>query len=118
MPSDTEIEKYRYDFEIVRLTAEQVIKDFGIHAIDITFSGNPLSAYDELRNQLIPILRSLAGEDQTKLASLMYRIDIEEGQIKSLPSGKERFEKLAEIILQREFKKVLIRKFFSDNGPR
>ena len=38
----SEIEQYRYDFEIIRLTAEQVIKDFGTHGIEINFSGNGL----------------------------------------------------------------------------
>lgn len=116
MESEFKVEKYRYDYEIVRLTAEQVIKDFGTHAIEIGFSGDPLTAYEELLNQLVPVLESLYKDQPVKLSALLYRIDIEEAKWKELPSGKERFVRLAEMIVQREFKKVLIRKYFSDSG--
>ena len=53
---DQNIEKYRRDLEIIRLTAEQVIKDFQIFGFEIVFSGNEYTAYEELKTQT----RSLA----------------------------------------------------------
>ena len=116
MGDDFSLDQYRYDYEIVRSTAEQVIKDFGTHSIEIKFSGNPLTAFDELLQQLIPVLDSLSKSNPSKLSALLYRIDLEESKTRNLPSGKERFAQLALLILQREFKKVLIRKYFGEKG--
>ena len=116
MVDDISLDQYRYDYEIVRSTAEQVIKDFGTHSIEITFSGNPLTAFDELLQQLIPVLDSLAKTNPSKLSALLYRIDLEEAKTRMLPKGKDRIPQMALLILQREFKKVLIRKFFSEKG--
>lgn len=41
-------EKYRYDVEIIRGTAEQIIRDFNIDGFEIIFSGNPHNAFKEL----------------------------------------------------------------------
>ena len=116
MVDDISLDQYRYDYEIVRSTAEQVIKDFGTHSIEITFSGNPLTAFDELLQQLIPVLDSLAKTNPSKLSALLYRIDLEEAKTRNLPTGKDRIPQMALLILQREFKKVLIRKYFSEKG--
>lgn len=52
-------ELYRHDLEIVRNTAAQVIKDFGLAGIEIAFSGNPQTAYQELLQQVTPGLELL-----------------------------------------------------------
>ena len=39
--------------EIVKETAEQIMKDFGMFGVEITFSGNTSDAYNELHQQLI-----------------------------------------------------------------
>jgi hypothetical protein len=115
----TDIESYRYDFEIVRLTAEQVIRDFGTYGIEINFSGNELTAWDEMKKQLNPVLSNLFKNNRQAFQSLMYRIDISEKQLKEiLVVGKEEFgDKITEAVIRREFKKVLIRKFYSENNP-
>ena len=110
------IEKYRHDLEIIRLTSEQVIKDFQIHGHEIKFSGNEMAAYDELKNQIAPLLSELHQHQPSTFQSLLYRIDISEKKFRELlnESSKNNFsEKLAELVIQREFQKVLTRKFFS-----
>ena len=111
----SEIEQYRYDFEIIRLTAEQVIKDFGTHGIEINFSGNELTAYQELITQIKPVLLHLYQEDKSAFQSLLYRIDIHEKKFRALLNySKEEFpERLAELVVHREFQKILLRKYFS-----
>ncbi|MFM7218093.1 MAG: hypothetical protein ACKO1U_08755 [Bacteroidota bacterium] len=113
-PSDFSIDKYRHDLGIVRETAEQVIRDFHGSAVEITFSGDPFRAYDELLEQLIPAVESLYKQGGSRLSALLYRIDLEERAVRALPGGPERYRKLSELILQREFKKVLIRHYFKD----
>lgn len=110
------LEKYRYDLEIIRLTADQIIKDFEIFGHEITFSGNELMAYDELKNQIAPLLFELHQNKIHSFQSLLYRIDISEKKIRELmdDSAKDNFSSaLAEAVIQREFQKVLTRKYFS-----
>ena len=110
------VEKYRRDLEIIRLTAEQVIKDFGIFGFEIVFSGNEYTAYEELKNQLAPLLYDLYNDNLSTFQSLLYRIDINEAKWKKFlqSTSDDGFsEKLAALVIEREFQKVLTRKFFS-----
>jgi hypothetical protein len=109
-------EKYRTDFEIVRETAEQVIKDVQLSGFDLRFSGDPLSAYSELRQQLLPILQDLHKSDSSAFQALLYRIDLSESEFARLPRGADFYGQLTDKVLQREFKKVLIRRYFRDRG--
>jgi hypothetical protein len=47
----TELIKYRADLEVVRDTANQVIKDFGLSGVEISFSGFAEKAYTELQSR-------------------------------------------------------------------
>lgn len=107
-------EKYRTDLEIIRLTAEQVIKDLDVFGITVEFSGNPYTAYEELEQQLCPILSELHKKDASSFMALLYRIDLSEKEFRKLSTGPDFISQLAAAVLQREFKKVIIRKYFSD----
>ena len=116
MNQQLNIEKYRHDLEIIRLTADQIIKDFELFGREIKFSGNELTAYEELKNQIAPVLAELYQNKASTFQSLLYRIDVSEKKFRELlnESAKTDFkEALAEAIIQREFQKVLTRKFFS-----
>ena len=109
-------EKYRQDIAIIKDTAAQVVKDFGIFGIDFTFSGNALTAYEELKQQIKPVLFELFQRDKTRFQALLYRIDISEKQFRKMIGTGENEDfpaMMADAILQREFQKVLTRKFFS-----
>lgn len=113
-------EKYRHDLEVVRNTASQVIKDFDMIGVHITFSGNPETAYNELLLQVTPALAEIYKNNQTTFRALLYRIDVDEKKFKTLESslkGEVFHNKLAELVIEREFLKVLIRKLFTgQNG--
>ena len=110
-------EKYRYDLEIIRGTAEQIIRDFNIDGFEIIFSGNPHNAFEELKTQIGPVIKKQFTDDKSTFQSLLYRIDINEKDYKhalaSLTSPEVE-EKLSELIIRREFQKVITRKYFSD----
>lgn len=109
-------EKYRHDLEVIRNTSSQMIKDFGMYGVEITFSGNPDSAYRELVSQAEPALEKLFRENRNAFMSLLYRIDIPEKSMNDLMVNEKRphfFSKLSEMVVEREFLKVLIRKLFS-----
>lgn len=112
---DANIEKYRRDLEIIRLTASQVIKDFQIFGFKISFSGNEYTAYEELKKQLTPLLYNLYNENRSTFQSLLYRIDISEAQWRKFlqAPGNDFADSLASMVIEREFQKVLTRKFFS-----
>jgi len=111
---DASIERYRTDFDIVRQTADQLIKDVQVFGFEIQFSGDPYAAYAELRQQLLPILKELHKNDASSFRALLYRIDLSEREFARLSQGAEFYEELADKVLQREFKKVVIRKYFKD----
>ena len=109
-------EKYRHDLAIVRETAEQVMKDFGVMGLEIKFCGDPFRAYEELKEQISPVLFELFQRDRSRFQSLLYRIDLSESRFRKLlgESSMHHFSNdLADMILQREFQKVLTRRFFS-----
>jgi hypothetical protein len=111
----SDITHYRHDLEIVRMTAEQVKKDFSFHQMEITFSGNEQTAYAELKAQVTPLLEELFIKDRPRLMQLLYRVDVPERDWKkvlTLNAG-EQAEKLSEIILEREFMKALTKKLYS-----
>ncbi|MBK6642085.1 MAG: hypothetical protein KBH11_05680 [Bacteroidia bacterium] len=109
-------ELYRHDLEIVRNTAAQVIKDFGLAGIEIAFSGNPQTAYQELLQQVTPGLELLYKKQNKTFMMLLYRIDVEESRVKAIMNQGTTagsFPKLAELVLEREFIKVVLRKLYS-----
>ena len=114
--NQSDIVKYRHDLEVIRMTAEQLKKDFSFHNMEIIFSGNEITAYSELKAQLTPLLTKLFTQNRTKLMQLLYRIDVPERDWKkvlAIENKNKQAEKLSEIILEREFMKALTRKFYS-----
>lgn len=110
-----ELEKFKKEEEIIRLTAEQVIKDFAMFGIEISFSGITRFAYDELFEQLEIVVHELLQTDYRKLVSLLYHIDLSESALNEARQNQSTIEKtriFAEKILEGEFKKALIRKFY------
>ncbi len=108
-------EKFRTDLEIIRETAAQVIRDFSIHKVEVVFSGNELLAYTELVAQIEPALMEMYRTNRLGFQALLYQIDIPEPAFKRLlkESNSDDFaHQLAELIIQREFQKVLTRRFF------
>lgn len=113
-----ELALYKNNDEIIRETANQLIKDFSLYDENITFSGNSYSAYDELFKQVNPIVDRKINLDPTNFFAMLYTIDIDEKEVKKAlfsdsiqdPSGH-----ITDMILQRELMKVIIRKHFSNS---
>ena len=100
---------------IVQETAEQIMKDFGLFGVTITFSGNTDEAYHELHQQLIAQIAVLLDRDYSKLLSILYQVDITDKEIakaeKELPDYNH-VEIIAHQIIVRDLKKVLTRHYF------
>ena len=102
--------------DIVLDTAEQIMKDFGMFGVEITFSGNTSQAYKELHQQLINQITLLIERNYDLLLSVLYQVDITEREITKaeieLPHYNN-IEIIAHQVIVRDLKKVLLRRYFS-----
>jgi len=101
--------------EIVRETANQIIKDFGMFGVEITFSGDTLNAYDELHKQLIDQISVLVVNNYDLLLSVLYQVDITNREMvkaeQELPHYSH-IEIIAHQVIVRDLRKVLLRRYF------
>jgi len=103
--------------EIVQETAEQIMKDFGMFGVEITFSGDTSQAYNELHHQLIDQISLLLGRKSDLLFSVLYQVDITDREIakatRELPHYNQ-VEIIAHQVIVRDLKKVLLRRYFKN----
>jgi hypothetical protein len=109
--------------DLIRETAEQIIKDFAEFDLLISFSGNVHDFYHELFVQMQQHVAYLLIEKTEKFLNLLYRIDVDISDIESyqMQVPEIPFDSLVtELIIYRELKKVLMRDFFRrtrNNSP-
>ena len=112
---ENNIREFLNKAEIVRDTAQQIMKDFGMFGVVINFSSGVEDAYFELHQQLITQINNLFEKNFQKLQSVLYQIDITEKDLRQtkleLPNYTE-VEAIAHQIIVREFKKVMFRKCY------
>lgn len=101
--------------DIIRETADQIMKDFGMFGIEITFSGKVENAYMELHEQLINQISVYLEKDYSRLMAVLYQVDITEREIAKaaleLPHYND-LEVLAHQVIFRDLKKVLFRRYY------
>ena len=101
--------------DIVLATAEQIMKDFGMFGVEITYSGNSSFAYDELFQQLTIQITKLVETNYDLLLSVLYQVDISDREIakseRELPHYSH-IEIIAHQVIVRDLKKVLLRRYF------
>ena len=105
--------------EIVQETAEQIMKDFGMFGVEITFSGNTGQAYRELHQQLVDQISLLLERNYDLLVSVLYQVDITDREIAraemELPDYTH-VEIVAHQVIVRDLKKVLLRRYFKSKN--
>jgi len=105
-------EKFHEDEELIRLTIAQLKKDFGSHFPVLQFSGQKTLLFYELAVQVAQSLVDIRKKNPVLFKAILYRVDVTEKETAGIRDQKDCFL-LAEIVIQREFKKVIIRRFFS-----
>lgn len=104
--------------EIVQETAEQIMKDFGMFGVEITFSGDTSQAYYELHKQLVEQISVLLNRNYELLLSVLYQVDITDREIakatRELPEYNQ-VEIIAHQVIVRDLKKVLLRRYFKNH---
>jgi hypothetical protein len=113
------VSEYLNQEEIVLETLAQIMKDFGLFGVTITFSGDINNAYTELHKQLISQISNLLDRDYSRLLAVLYQVDISDKEIartaQELPEYNH-VEVVAHQIIVRDLKKVLTRRYFKAQG--
>jgi len=104
------------DQQIVEETARQLIKDFAEFSFEINFTGTKGTPYQELFEQVLPVIELMLKNNMEMFHAMMYRIDVNEKQIREAMqrSSSQTFpEVVTDLILRREMMKVLTKRYFS-----
>ena len=113
--NNTNLENLMDKAEIVQQTAEQIMKDFGMFGVEITFSGDTDNAYQELHQQLIDQIAGLVETNYDLLLSVLYQVDITNREIVQAEHDLPHYtniEIIAHQVIARDLKKVLLRRYF------
>jgi hypothetical protein len=116
LPSLSELSPYYNRTDLLEKVVEQIKKDFDWFNFDIIFKGSEESPYQELYNQILPLIDELLNDDYPKLMAMLYRIDLDEEFLnRKLKESKQvdTDEVITDLILKRELQKVIIREMYS-----
>jgi SPX domain protein involved in polyphosphate accumulation len=114
------ISQYFNRLDLIKDTANQIIKDFDMFGLEIKFSGNAYNAYEELFEQIEPHINKLISTNQQKFMSILYRIDLSDEQVKKAvnENNSEPFSAIvSDLIIKRELQKVVIRSHYKRDTP-
>ena len=116
LPSLSELTPYYNRTDLLEKVVEQVKKDFNWFSFQITFKGEKESPYQELYQQILPLIEELLNDDYPKLMAMLYRIDLDEEFLNRKlkeASHADTDEVIADLILKRELQKVIIREAYN-----
>lgn len=111
---ETQIEKYRHDLEFIRMAARQTEKDFDRMGYAVELPEFPTD-FKSCYWALAEFLKELCKSGDNRLEGVLYHIDVPEKVLHPVNGCKDPI-RTAEVILQRELIKVVIRKLYSTNG--
>ena len=114
MQEDFSPEKYLNDEKLLRLTINQLEKDFNELGESI-IEEIRFFEFEKLVFLLSEKLIDLKKKRSGILSQLFYRIDIPEEKINLINDGENRFfENISVLILKRELQKVVIREYYKN----
>jgi len=112
-----DIEPFKAEHEVIRLTVEQIKKDFGMFGLDIDFPLNMDMVYLDLFRELEYQISGLLASNVQKLSALLYQIDLSEKTILASWEAHPEFthsQVIAELVIYRELKKILFRSYYKN----
>jgi hypothetical protein len=96
----------------------QLAKDFQQSNFPVDFVGALKPDYRSIHEQIANELRRNEKKSEVNLMQLLYRIDINEAQLKkhlNEYNGEDQFNVIAELIIKRVLQKVVIRQYYKNN---
>ncbi|CAN5636188.1 hypothetical protein BH11BAC2_BH11BAC2_04640 [soil metagenome] len=109
---EKQLENYRHDLAFIRMMQEQTIQDFNRFGYELSFNSELPFNFDVVKQQLAQQVKSICKNESGRLQGLLYHIDIPEHFLKAGAGCADPLG-LAELILQRELIKVVMRKLYS-----
>jgi hypothetical protein len=109
---DTQLDKYRHDLAFLRAAAAQTVKDCERMGFEISIDGDKITGILHLQLQLEPYLKQWCKESSSRLAALLYQIDLPEHLIPERGACSD-IPYLSSIIIKRELIKVVMRKLYT-----
>ena len=109
------IQEYLNKEDVIFETIQQIMKDFGMFGLEITFSGDISNAYTEIHKQLTHQVDGLFNTNLSKLYAVLYQVDISNKAIENAQNKMPEYsliEVVAHQIIIRELQKVLTRRYF------
>jgi hypothetical protein len=110
-----DIEPFKNEHEVIRLTINQIKKDFGMFGLDVDFPIDMDMVYHDLFRELDYHISGLLTGNVQKLSALLYQIDLNEKTILKAWEDHPEFthaQVIAELVIYRELKKVLFRNYY------
>jgi septation ring formation regulator EzrA len=115
--STTDFKRYERSAVLLQDVVAQINKDFRLNGFEVAFSGEGETAYQELSEQLIPVIEYMLEHQTETFWNLVYSIDLNETKVKRILFAQEEVDnaigQLTDLILKRELQKVVIRHFYS-----
>ena len=111
-----EIINIKKEVDWVDETAHQLIKDFTMLDIPLSFQPSAQNQYQDLFNQAKSTIKELFETNYHVFLNLLYRIDLPQSELNVLinnTSGTDLFDQITELVLRREFMKVVTRHLYS-----
>lgn len=110
--NDLQIKKYRHDLAYLRAMAEQTVKDFERFNYVVEFNDELPVSFHNFHLQLSAQLSHWCKVDADRIPGLLYHIDVPE-HLMPVHYGCKDADHMADIILQRELIKVILKKHYS-----
>lgn len=115
--SKTDLDRYERSVTLLEDVVAQINKDFRLQGFDVEFSGQGETAYQELTDQLKPVIEYMLEHQSDTFWNLIYGIDLNERKVKDILFGTQEepdaIGQLTDLILKRELQKVVIRYHYS-----
>lgn len=118
LPSLSELSPFYNRTDLLEKVVEQIKKDFNWFSFEITFTSKEESPYQELYQQILPLIDEMLNDDYPKLMAMLYRIDLEEEFLNKKLKESEHAdtdEVITDLIIKRELQKVIIREMYRSN---
>lgn len=104
---------------LIQQTVAQIAKDFSMFGMEIIFPAQMGMAYPEVFAQLQYYLDDMINSGMSRLPALLYHIDLSEAAIMEVWNQhpeQSRSAILSELIIIREFKKVVYRNYYRETN--
>jgi hypothetical protein len=114
-PSKENIESFFDEGDLRKELMLQISKDFEMSGLVCDIDEKQAISYQKLLKEIESLIRPLFGTNSQRLFAMLYRIDVSEREIAlaglELPDFSHT-QILAHLVIKRELKKVLIRKYY------